>query len=126
MNIKDIKNKKVKISPHSITCKNGEGKTCGIVKDIRLHRDIPRSKAQECFKIFKESGIWGDSVLMDCIVYHNDELYYLHNLKPIEFYERFFKNADEWTPEKQRYNKRLEVAENLSKVIHVIPCYILY
>ena len=64
---------------------------------------------------------------MDCIVYHDDELYYLHNLKPIEFYEKVFKDcpSSDWESEKKRYNKRLQVAKSLSKVIHVIPCYIV-
>lgn len=40
MQIFEIQNKRVKISSHSLTVKDEGGKTCGIVRDVKPHREL--------------------------------------------------------------------------------------
>lgn len=42
--IKDCIGKNIKISKCSITIKSNDGKTCGVVRDIRKFRDIQQNK----------------------------------------------------------------------------------
>ena len=48
--IKDCIGKHVKISKNSITIKNEEGKTCGVVRNISSLADIHPNKQMVCFK----------------------------------------------------------------------------
>lgn len=62
--IKDCVGKKIKISKSSITIKSEEGKTCGVVRDIKKFKDIQPNKEFRYFHILKECGAWGNRILI--------------------------------------------------------------
>lgn len=120
-----IKNQRVKISPRSITIKTEDGKTAGVVRNTCKFKELQINKQMEFFKILKASGIWG-SGFMDGVVFHDGKLYYLHNLKPLEVYERYFaSDPAAWEEETRRYNERKAAAEKMTQYCTVIPCYIM-
>lgn len=125
MKITDIENKRVKISSHSITVRNDSNKTCGVVNNVKPFKELRTADQMTYFKGLKECGIFGDSDLLKCFVICDGEPYYLHNLKPIEFYEEVFKGRDGWESEERRYNERKQAAEKVSQIATVIPCYVL-
>ncbi len=127
MNITEINGKHIKIGKTSITVKNPEtGKTCGVIRNIRKFVDLQANKQCDYFKQIRASGAWGSGIdgLMDCVIIVDDQLYYLHNLKPIEAYNKYFANAEGFESEEKRYNERLQIAENMQKYAIVIPCYV--
>lgn len=127
MDILDAVNKHVKIGKTSITVKdNNTRKTCGVVQGIRKFKDLRVCDQMEHFKNLRRANIWGCGVdgVMDAIIVTGDCLCYLHNLKPIETYDKYFKDQEMFSSEGEMYEKRLLIAENMKQFATVIPCYI--
>ena len=59
MDILELKNQRVKISPRSITCRNEYGKTCGVVRNTQLYTQARPAEQMKYHKFVRECGIWG-------------------------------------------------------------------
>lgn len=128
MNISDIRNKTVKISPHSITVKNEERKTCGVVKNIKPYTELRPSEGMKYFKQLRQAGIWDKPELIKNFVICDGEPYYLYDLRPLQQYEKLlkqFKNADLFETDKKHCDERRQAAEKAAEFATVIPCYIV-
>lgn len=134
MKITEIENKKVKISPHSITVKNDEGKTCGVVKNTVTYKNLSPSKHMEYWKIVKQTGIWGDQdSLINNFVICDGEAYYLHNLSLKAFLEEYnvldrngnvLDHSGIFDYDIRRLKKLEQIAKQASEFVTVIPCYV--
>ena len=124
MNISELKNQRIKISPRSITCRNENGKTCGVVRDVKQFKTARPAEQMKYFKAVRECGIWGNPELSDCLILVDSELYYLYNLRPIETYEHFMMGREGFESDTAAYNRRKSAAEKIAEVATVIPCYI--
>lgn len=58
MNIEEIRNKRVKISPHSITVKDEYNKTRGIVRNIFPYTECRPAQRMDFFKTLKIENIY--------------------------------------------------------------------
>lgn len=125
MKITEIHNKKVKISPHSITVKNDDDKTCGVVRDVKPFKELRPAEGVKYWRKLRECGIFGNSDLLKCFVICDGHPYYLHDLTSLETYERLFKGMEGWESEERRYNERKQAAERISEIATVIPCYVI-
>ena len=125
MDISEIENKMIKINSHSITVKNEQGKTCGIVNNIKPFKELRPSDGMKYFKLLRECGLWGNSDLIKYFIVYDGEPYYLHNLKPLETYERLFSGKDGFENEEKRYNERKQIADKVAAFATVIPCYVI-
>lgn len=118
-----ITGKKIKVSAHSITIKGESGKTAGVIRDIRKFKDLRPSEQMDFKKAI--SPVWGKCGLLENVVFKDGKMYFLHDLRPVEFYEKMFaSNPEGWESETRRYNERKAAAENMAKHCTVIPCYI--
>lgn len=125
MKIENIAGKRIKVSQHSITVKDENGKTAGVVRDTCWFQDLQSNKQIDFWKILRESGVWCADLIGN-VVFCDGKMYYLHDLRPLENYERIFgDNPAGWETETKRYNERKAVAENMSRYCMVIPCYII-
>lgn len=127
MTILELENKHIKIGRTSITVINTEtDKTCGVVRNIRIFRDLAVNKQMEYFKPLRSAGLWGCGIdgIIDAVIISENQLYYLHNLKPIETYNKLFKGVDGWESERKRAEERQTIAENMKQFATVINCYI--
>lgn len=123
MTIKELKNCRVIVGKTSITCKDDRGKTCGIVRNIKAWGTLSARELYDFHKIVRASGIRAAGLCGNLIV-DGKQLYYLHDLKPIDFYENYIDGKIE--SEKEHYNLRKQLAENATKYgITTIPCYII-
>lgn len=101
--IKDCIGKNVKISKCSITIKSEQGKTCGVVRDIRKFKDIQPNKASDYFHILRKCGAWGNKNFnVDNCIEKDGKLYVFRNMRSKLFYEKYgyftkseVKNAEE-------------------------------
>ena len=127
MHISEIENKHIKIGKTSITVINTEtNKTCGVVRNICKFKDLQANKQINYTKALRDAGVWGCGIdgVIDAVIISENQLYYLHNLKPIETYNKYFKGVEGWEAEKTRAEKRLAIAENMRQYATVINCYI--
>lgn len=127
MTISELENKHIKIGKTSITVINTEtDKTCGVVRNICKFKDLQANKQINYTKALRSAGLWGCGIdgVIDAVIIAENQLYYLHNLKPIETYNKYFADAEGWEAEKTRAEKRLEIAENMRQHATVIDCYI--
>lgn len=127
MEITEIKDKHVKIGKTSITVKNLEtDKTCGIVRNICKFKDLQPNRQTDYFKKLRAAGVWGNRIdgVIDCVIVVDNQLYYLHNLNPINTYNKCFAGHDGFEGEKSHYEKRLQIMENMKQISTVIPCYV--
>lgn len=124
MKIEELKNQYVKISDRSITCKDENGKTKGIVTNAINFLKMQPNKQFEYSGKLRASGIWGSGEANKVYII-DGKIYYLFNLKSIETYEKYFKDKPGWESETEHYNKQMKLAEEAAKIGTVIPCYIL-
>lgn len=75
--IKDCIGKNVKISKNSITIKDDNGKTCGIVRNICSLYDMQPNTQFEYFKKIKQTGLHGKISIKNCIIHE----YIFRNIK---------------------------------------------
>lgn len=86
--IKDCVGKNVKINKNSITIKNEEGKTCGVVSNIISLYDIQANKKLEYYKQIKNAGLHGKISIKDCII--SDEIMYVfRNIRSKLYHEKY-------------------------------------
>lgn len=124
MDIIEISNKKVKVSAHSITVKNDDGKTTGIVRNIVPYKDLQTSEQMKYWRQIREYGMF-DSECLKRLVAYEGVLYYLNNLNPLEFYETYCENREGFECERENYEKRKAFVNKVAEIATVIPCYIL-
>jgi hypothetical protein len=124
MRIEELKNQYVKISDRSITCKDENGKTKGIVTNAVKFGKLQPNKQIDYFKQIRAAGLWGNGE-SEKVYIIDGKIYYLFNLKPLEFYEKYFAGKPGFESETERYNQRKKMAEEAAKIGTVIPCYIL-
>lgn len=90
MEILDCIGKNVKISKGSITIKDNNDKTRGIVRDIRHFKDIQTNMQSRYFHIMKQAGIWGNSKIeLDNVVIKDNEIYLFRNTHGIECLKKY-------------------------------------
>lgn len=127
MNILHLENKHIKIGKTSITAINTKtGKTSGVVRNIRKFKDLQPNKQMEHFKALRSAGLWGCGIdgIIEAVIVVDNQLYYLHNIKPIETYKRYFAGREGFESEQKRAEKRQTIAENMKQFATVINCYI--
>lgn len=129
MQISEIKGKVVKVGKTSITVKDKGNKTCGVVTGVTKFHSLQPNRQGDYFKQLREAGVWGSGIdgILDCVVFKERDMYYLNNTKPLEFYQEYLSDVEGelGEREKERYNQRLNIAENMKKYATVIDCKIL-
>lgn len=121
MEIEALKGKRVKICPRSITCKDDNDKTCGVVTNVVSFLNLaPRYQCELSRKFNRQNLDW-----KQIYVRNNKELFYLLNLRKIEFYERYIKGKEGFADEENKYDKMIACAKEAEKTMMVIPCYIV-
>lgn len=119
--IKDCIGKNVKIGKTSITIKNDNGKTCGVVQDIWKFKDIQTNKQINYFHILKKVGAWEnkDFDINTCIV-KDGKMYVFRNMKIIQLHEKYGYFSED---EKQKAEEQ-EIIYNAFRTIgiDVIEC----
>lgn len=102
--IKDCIGKKVKISKNSITVKNNNGKTCGVVRDVWKFKDIQPNKQIDYFHMLQKVGAWGNKNfdINTCIV-KDGKMYVFRNMQTIQFHEKhgYFSEYEKQKAEEQ-------------------------
>lgn len=86
--IKECIGKKVKISKCSITIKDDNNKTCGVVRNITSLYDLQANKQMDYYKQLRNLGIYGKISFKDCII-SDGIMYVFRNIKIKLFHERY-------------------------------------
>lgn len=123
MKITEIANKIVKLSKHSITVKDEQNKTRGVVRGVTPFKELRPAEQLKYWKQLCECELWC-SGFMDCFIICDGEVYYLHNLKAIEDYKKYFEQLG-YENDRKTYELRLKIAEKVKEFATVIPCYLL-
>lgn len=126
MDIMDIRNKRVKVGKSSITVKDDAGKTLGVVTNATPFMDMSPSKKCEYHLTMRKSGIGMEGARN--IVEKDGELYFLHDITPIETYKTMKKtHPDSWflgeLEGKIKINS--ELANAASKHFTVLECFVI-
>ena len=115
MEIKDIINHNVKASKGSITIKNENDKTIGIVMNLTRFNDLQANKKILYSKLLRDSDVWGNSKInMDNCYVLDNKVYLLKNLRSCKYY-----SEEEQIDYDDMY---LKISNN---GINVIECYII-
>lgn len=126
MVINDLKNKRIKISKTSITCKDENDKTCGIVRGIKKFMDVRPNIQVDYFGKIRAAGAWTSNLnVMNNIIMDGNKLYYFDDIGAYETYEKYFAGSTDFELEARNNEERKQIAENMKKIATVIECYIL-
>lgn len=87
--IKDCIGKKIKIGKTSITIKNDNGKTCGVVRGVTSLADMQFNKQAEYSRVLRKNGLLGNETNMKDIIVSDGKMYCFRNAYTKEFYEKF-------------------------------------
>lgn len=123
MELREIEGRIVKIGDTSVTVKNEQNKTVGVVTNIRKFKDMPANVQSNFFSLVRKAGIWGSGIdgIMDCVVSDGKGLCYINDTRPLRAYEAYFANGD-WPDETKRYQHRLEIAKKAAEYMTVLNC----
>lgn len=116
----ELENQKVKLSPRSITVKDDNDKTVGVVRNIQRFKDCRPSLQMEIWKKARDAN-----ADLNRIYYVDGKWYYLHDKKWDVDYFKYFVHRD--CNMDKEYKKRRETYESLvnGKIMEVINCYII-
>lgn len=127
MKIEDLEGKNAYITSRSITMKDENGKTRGIVRDIKTYHTLQVRELFDWNTKFKKFHIaLNNSYIVKNLVIVNNEPYYLHDLKKDEFYqEHCIDRPDIFETEIRHYNEEHELLEHVKTAgIKIVNCYI--
>ena len=112
-----IEGKEVKICKNSISVKNENGKTCGVVTGITKFKDLQANKQFVFSKALRSSGLWGSNYgLMDNVIYYNNKLYHIASIRKLEHYQKY---------EPEIYADIANIVENAEQNgIYTLICYL--
>lgn len=117
--IKDCMNKKVKISKGSITIKDDNNKTCGIVRNIISLYDLQANKQMDYYRKIRDMGLHGKISIRDCII-SDGTMYIFRNIKSKLFHEKYGYIDDS---EKQKADEQESIFNTVKESgIEVIEC----
>ena len=120
--IKDCIGKNVKISKASITIKNEEGKTCGVVRNIVSLYDLQANKQMDYYRKIRDIGLHGKISIRDCII-SDGTMYIFRNIKSKLFHEKYGYMNDN---EKQKAEEQESIFNTIKNSgIEVIECIYL-
>lgn len=119
MNINEINNHRVKLSPRSITIKDDSNKTRGVVRAVCFKECKPNLQI-EVFKIAR--SVEAD---LSNFYYSDNKWWYIHNKCWDANYFKYFEGRDPLMDIK--YQRRQEIYKILcaEPTIEVIECYIV-
>lgn len=113
MEIMGIKNQYVRLSKGSITVKDENGKTKGLVRGLTRFLDLQTNKRIDYFKLLRNSGVWGNKKIdMDNCYILDGAVYLIRNMNSYKYYTE---------EEKEKYDTMYQNIENYGVI--VIPCY---
>ena len=126
MKIEDLKNRRVRISKNSITCKDDDDKTRGVVRGITKWNDWQFNKQFETSQMISKAGLWGNGLSKNVVVCGN-KLYYLYDKREQESYEKSIALfGDDNGYKKRKLQELMETRERAPKSgIEVVECYII-
>ena len=111
--------KEIKISKNSITIKDENGKTRGVVRNVISLHDIQPNKQIEYYKMLKEANLNTKISNKNCFIKDN-ELYILRNIKSKLFHDKYGYFSDS-EKEKEKMNDTIyKIA--FEKGFKVIEC----
>ena len=120
MDMKDINGYFIKLSTGSITAKDENGKTCGLVRGVRRWKDAPSRVQFDFSRLLRASGLLSagksDNVYID-----GKSLYYIASKNSEDYYEGKHGNADYWKEEAEKHYALIAQAEKAG--VRVLHCY---
>lgn len=123
MTMQELTNRRVIIGKTSITCKDDHGKTCGIVRNVKAWSALAPREVFDIHKTVTASGI-REAHLTDNIIVDGKTVYYLHDLGPLEAYEKHFSTLG-ISGDLNRYEQRKAIVKTAEAAgVIVVPCYL--
>ena len=90
MEIKEIVGREIKINANSITVRNEEGKTCGVVRNVTSLYNIQANKQFDINSKLRKSGIRSmDFDINKNILIKDDNIYFIKDLKKRLHHEKY-------------------------------------
>lgn len=124
MKIFELEGKNVKICKTSITVKDENGKTCGVVTGVKTWKTLSPREQFDFAKAIKKSGIWGSKFdILKNTVFCGKQIYLLNNLKKKDFFEKYTRGK--LPEEEKRYFEYLEAIEKASEFVNVLNCFVV-
>lgn len=89
MEILECKGKHIKICKSSITVKNEEWKTCGVVTNIKHLHDLSTREMSDYYPILRKSGLWCNSKIdRNNIIFLRGKIYLFRNMHDLETFRK--------------------------------------
>lgn len=122
MKMEDLEGKVAYISKNSITMKDDDGKTRGIVRNVKTWSTLVTRELFDWSRKFREMGL---SFSSEYIIVDN-EPYYLYDLSKDDFYKKHcITHSDIFESDIKRYKERQEfVAKVKAAGVKVVNCYV--
>lgn len=129
MKIEDLEGKNAYVTARSITLKDEDGKTRGIIRDIKTYCTLPPRELFDWSTKFRKFHIaLNNAYIVKNLVIVDNEPYYLHDLRKDEFYQKYWVNRhDVFETDIKHYNEERELLERVKAAgIKIVNCYPKY
>ena len=119
MTMWELNDRKIKISRQTITVKDDEGKTRGMVRGVDAFKDCRANLQHDIWKTIRRYGADSNKVF-----YAEGKWWYIHDLKWDSNFNKYFKDDANMV---KKYENQNWIRESLieSGTMEVIDCWIL-
>ena len=132
MKMQELTGKRISIGKTSITAKDENDKTHGIVRNVSTWYTLGNRQQSDVWQVLKKCGLWEysnnmrDERILKKLIADGNTLYYINDLRYIENYHKYFEGQYCCEQEQKNYQKYMEVLEHIREYMTVIDCYVIW
>lgn len=132
MKMQELTGCRISIGKTSITVKDENDKTRGIVRNIATWYTMGNRQQSEVWQVLKKCGLWEysnnmrDEHILKKLIADGNTLYYINDLRYIENYHKYFEGHSCCEQEQKNFQKYMEVLEHIREYMTVIDCYVIW
>lgn len=132
MKMQELTGKRISIGKTSITAKDENDKTRGIVRNVATWYTLGNRQQSDVWRVLTKCGLWQfsndmrDERVLKKLIIDGNKLYYLNDQRYIENYHKYFENFPYCEQDQKNFQKYMEVLEHIREYMTVIDCYVIW
>ena len=132
MKMQELAGKRISIGKTSVTVKDENDKTRGIVRNVATWYTLGNRQQSDVWKVLTKCGLWQfsndmrDERVLKKLIIDGNKLYYLNDQRYIENYHKYFDGHSCCEQEQKNFQKYMEVLERIREYMEVIDCHVIW
>jgi len=128
--MQDLSGRRVKISASTLTVKDENDKTRGLVRGVRSYKTWSAREQFDNRVLLGVSGLWAGAnsrlIDLDRVILDGSKMYFLHDLRREENYHKYWEHMPGCDAEREHHAQYMEILKKCEAAgVSVISCYVI-